>query len=281
MRVLITGASGQLGMDLVKILSPQFQVYGYSKQELDVINLPSVLKAVYAVMPDCIIHCAAYTKVDQAEKEKDTAYLVNSNGTRNVSIAAAQVKSKLIYISTDYVFNGQMASPYTEWDEPDPLNVYGKSKLAGEKIVKEFTDKYFIVRTSWLYGWHGPNFVKTMLKLSDERKELFVVDDQIGSPTFTVDLAHFLKELVNSEKYGIYHATNSGFCSWYEFALAIFEDTGKNVKVNPIKTKDFPRLANRPAFSILKHSAIQKNGFTDLRAWREALIDYLGTFHKN
>ena len=282
MRVLVTGASGQLGTDLVKILSPHFQVYGYSKKELDITILPSVLKTVYTVMPDCIVHCAAYTKVDQAEKEKDIAYLINSNGTHNISLAASQVKAKLIYISTDYVFNGQQASPYTELDEPDPINIYGKSKLAGEKVVKELTQKYFIVRTSWVYGEQGSNFVKTMLKLSEERQEISVVDDQIGSPTFTVDLVHFLKELMNSEKYGIYHASNTGFCSWYEFAKAIFEETGKKVKVTPTKTAEYPyHLAQRPHFSILEHSAIRLNGFKDLRIWREALREFLQSYLKD
>ncbi|MFC4765795.1 dTDP-4-dehydrorhamnose reductase [Effusibacillus consociatus] len=276
MKIAITGANGQLGHDLVNLLSHDHQVFGLSRQVMDITNFPQVVETVQRIKPDAIIHAAAYTRVDEAEHTQDKAYLVNTYGTRNVAISAQQAGSKMIYISTDYVFDGQSSTPYKEFDSPNPLTVYGKSKLAAEEIVKNFSNKYFIVRTSWLYGQYGQNFVKTMLTLAQLRKELPVVFDQIGSPTYTVDLAYFLKDLLQTELYGIYHASNTGACSWYEFAKAVFEEAGLDIKLNPVETKDFPRPARRPAYSVLDHMAIRLNGLSDFRTWRDALKEFVG-----
>lgn len=276
-KVLVTGARGQLGIDLVKGLKAQgYAVVGFSREQLNVADLEQVRTVLEQAQPDVVIHAAAYTKVDMAESEPDEAYSVNADGTRNIALVAEDVGAKLVYISTDYVFDGQAIEPYRESDKPSPLNVYGKSKLAGEQVVQEIHSKYFIVRTSWVYGLHGANFVKTMLKLGEERRTLGVVSDQMGSPTYTVDLSRFIGELIADEKYGIYHASNAGSCSWYEFAKAIFTEAGMtDVQVKPIATADFPRPAPRPAFSVMEHGAIHKNGFVDLPPWREALTRFL------
>lgn len=276
MKVLITGAKGQLGTDMVLLLEndARFEVFPFSRTELDITNEQTVNAVINTLKPDVIIHTAAYTKVDLAESDIDGAYLVNAIGTRNIAVAAERVKAKLVYVSTDYVFDGEKGSSYIEFDPVNPLGVYGKSKYAGEEFVRSLTSRYFIVRTSWVYGKYGSNFVKTMLNLAQDHKELKVVDDQIGSPTYTVDLARFISELINTESYGIYHATNSGCCSWFEFAQAIFEEAGMEIKVNPCTTKDFPRPASRPAYSVLEHMVIRLNGMTDIRHWREALKDY-------
>lgn len=280
MRVLVTGAQGQLGTDMVLCLErhpTHYQVYGYGRIDLDITNVPQVAKIFELVKPDVVIHTAAYTQVDQAETNRDLAYAINALGTRNLVVEAEKVGAKFVYISTDYVFDGQNRHgvPYIESDSINPLSVYGQSKRAGEEFVLALSSKYFIVRTSWVYGKHGANFVKTMLKLGNEGKSLKVVDDQFGSPTYTVDLANFLKQLIDSEHYGIYHATNSGSCSWYELAKEIFYLTDMNVELSPCTTADFPRPAPRPAYSVLEHQAIRAKGFKDLRPWREGLKDFL------
>lgn len=278
MKIIVTGAGGQLGADVVRLAKDKgWQVYGYARNELDVTDLEAARRIVSGVKPDAVIHAAAYTKVDQAETEQDEAYRVNAAGTRNIALAAEEAGARLCYVSTDYVFDGTADQPYREYDQPHPLSVYGKSKLAGEEFVRSLSSKYFIVRTAWVYGEHGQNFVKTMLRLAREQDELRVVHDQIGSPTYTVDLAEFLLELVRTDYYGIYHATNTGSCSWYEFAQAIFAEAGIDVKVNPITTDQFPRPAKRPKYSVLDHMAIRAHGLTDLRHWREALRAY---FHR-
>jgi len=278
LKIIVTGAGGQLGADVVRLAKDKgWQVYGYARNELDVTDLEAARRIVSGVKPDAVIHAAAYTKVDQAETEQDEAYRVNAAGTRNIALAAEEAGARLCYVSTDYVFDGTADQPYREYDQPHPLSVYGKSKLAGEEFVRSLSSKYFIVRTAWVYGEHGQNFVKTMLRLAREQDELRVVHDQIGSPTYTVDLAEFLLELVRTDYYGIYHATNTGSCSWYEFAQAIFAEAGIDVKVDPITTDQFPRPAKRPKYSVLDHMAIRAHGLTDLRHWREALRAY---FHR-
>ncbi|GLI09893.1 NAD(P)-dependent oxidoreductase [Paenibacillus tyrfis] len=281
MKVLVTGANGQLGQDVVALFQKQHQVTGLGRHELDITNLEQCLRQVELVQPDVIIHCAAYTAVDQAESDEDQAYLVNAVGTRNLAVAAEKSGSKLCYISTDYVFDGQATVPYKEYDNTNPTGVYGKSKRAGEALVQSLSSRYFIVRTSWVYGLHGNNFVKTMLKLAKDRDRLKVVSDQVGSPTFTEDLAEFLLALVATEKYGIYHASNTGVCSWFDFAKAIFEETGVNVTVEPCTTEEFPRPAPRPKFSVMDHLSIRTNGFEDLRPWREALKDFLAKLERS
>lgn len=276
MKVLVTGAKGQLGYDVVKELaSLNIEAFGLGRDELDITDQVAVNQAISELKPDAIIHAAAYTKVDQAESDVDQAYAVNAYGTRNIAVAAEKIGAKLCYISTDYVFDGNGQSPYHEYDETKPLSVYGHSKYVGEEMVKTLSTKYFIVRTAWVYGKNGGNFVKTMLKLAEEKRELGVVHDQVGSPTYTVDLAKFLAELIQTERYGVYHGTNGGSCSWYEFAQAIFEEAGMNVKVNQLTTAEFPRPAKRPSYSVLGNMALRVNGFTEMRPWREALKSFL------
>lgn len=282
MRVLVTGANGQLGHDVVELFgSAGHLVLGCDRDSLDITDETMCLERVQQFKPDAIIHCAAYTAVDQAETDVDAAYAVNAVGTRNMVLAAERVKAKFCYISTDYVFDGTAVSPYQEYDNTNPQSVYGKSKRAGEILVQSLSSAFFIVRTSWVYGLHGQNFVKTMLKLGQEKPILNVVNDQKGSPTYTIDLATFLLELIQTEKYGIYHASNTGECTWFEFAQAIFEEASDvlgqafAVRVVPCTTKDFPRPAPRPRNSVIDHLSIRTNGFQDLRPWREALRAFL------
>ncbi|MBE9916592.1 dTDP-4-dehydrorhamnose reductase [Paenibacillus donghaensis] len=281
MRVLVTGANGQLGRDTVDVLlQTGHEVRGCGRNELDVADLEQCQKAMAAFRPDAVIHCAAYTAVDAAEADIDGAYRVNADGTRNVCLAAEKARAKMIYISTDYVFSGLSPHPYREYDTTDPQSVYGKSKRAGEMLVQTLSSRYFIVRTSWVYGKHGNNFVKTMLRLGQEKPLVQVVHDQKGSPTYTIDLAGFLSELIQTERYGIYHASNAGKCTWYEFTEAIFaeaEAAGLNItaRLEPCTTAQFLRPAPRPANSVMDHGAIRTNGFRDLRHWREGLKDFL------
>lgn len=280
MRVLITGANGQLGKELKIYFEKEslYEVIPLSRDELDVTNYLNVKLSLQKYRPDIIIHTAAYTQVDQAEIEQDQAFAVNAFGTRNIAVAAEEHKTKLVYISTDYVFDGQKNRPYIEFDILNPQNIYGKSKAGGEEFVRMFSSRYFIVRTSWVYGNHGSNFVKTMLNLAKQKEELSVVNDQVGSPTYTLDLSRFIIELMQTELYGIYHATNSGVCSWYEFAQAIFEEMGISIRITPCNTEKFPRPAVRPKYSVLDHMGIRLNGLTDLRPWREALSEFLRTY---
>lgn len=273
--LLVTGANGQLGQELVRMGTDAIRIVGYGRDRLDITNLDQCREVIADIRPDAIIHAAAYTAVDKAESEPDEAYRINALGTRNLAIAAREQAAKLCYISTDYVFDGTGTAPYNEYDNTNPQSVYGKSKRAGEILLQSLADRYFIVRTSWVYGKYGNNFVKTMLKLASERDSVTVVADQIGSPTYTYDLAQFLIELVQTEKYGVYHASNTGSCSWYEFAKAIFEESGIPIRTEPCTTEQFPRPAPRPAYSVMDHSAIRQNGFKDLRPWREALRAFL------
>jgi dTDP-4-dehydrorhamnose reductase len=275
LKVLVTGANGQLGRELTEWRDSRFEIHGYSREFLDVSDLQQCRSIVAQVQPDAIIHCAAYTAVDKAEMEPDEAFRINSSGSRNIALAARENGAKLCLVSTDYVFDGTSQTAYNEYDQPNPKTVYGKSKLAGEQLVQTLHERYFIVRTSWVYGKYGNNFVKTMLKLSEERDELKVVADQVGSPTYTYDLAGFLFELVRTDYFGIYHASNTGTCSWYDFAKAIFAESGKSTAVEPCTTAEFPRPAPRPAFSMMDHAALRTNGFHNLPHWRDALQRFL------
>ncbi|MFD0697774.1 dTDP-4-dehydrorhamnose reductase [Paenibacillus sp. GCM10027628] len=280
MNILVTGANGQLGQDIVRLLKEQHDVKGLGRDQLDITNEEQCSRVLSNFKPEIIIHCAAFTAVDRAETEEDLAYRINAFGTRNIAVAAEKIGAKLCYISTDYVFDGNGSKPYREYDNTNPQSVYGKSKRAGERLVESISSRYFIVRTSWIYGLYGDNFVKTMLKLAQESETLKVVNDQIGAPTYTVDLARFLERLVQTEKFGVYHASNSGICSWFDFACAIFEELGLHIKVEPCTTEEFPRLARRPRYSAMEHLAIRANGFEDLRHWREGLKEFLKQFAK-
>ncbi|MGW8824279.1 dTDP-4-dehydrorhamnose reductase [Paenibacillus lautus] len=288
MKVLVTGSSGQLGQDVVRLLKRTgFKVKGYSKEELDITDLEQCRRIISEYRPECIIHCAAYTAVDLAETNIDKAYLVNAIGTRNIVIASEYIKAKLVYISTDYVFDGQSELPYHEYDNTNPLSIYGKSKRAGEELVQSLGSKWFIVRTSWVFGHFGNNFVKTMLNYGQTRPILQVVNDQKGSPTFTIDIARFLIALIQTEKYGVYHVSNSSFCTWYEFAKAISQEMNNLVEnsftaiIEPCTTESYSRPAPRPRNSVLEHIAIRANGFEDLRPWRDGLKDFLFEYHRD
>lgn len=275
LKVLITGANGQLGKDMVAIFGQHHEVYGFGRQQLDITSQEQCENVVSQIQPDVIVHAAAYTAVDLAESEEEQAYRVNASGSRNIAVAAEKVGAKVCYISTDYVFDGTSEVPYKEYDNTNPQSVYGKSKRAGELLIQSLSSRFFIVRTSWVFGLHGQNFVKTMLKLGQEKDSLKVVHDQLGSPTYTWDLSRFILELVETECYGIYHASNQGVCSWYEFAKAIFEKSGSSIVVSPCSTEEFPRPAPRPKFSVMDSMAIRANGLTELRSWKEALQDCL------
>lgn len=276
MKVVVTGAAGQLGQDVLKELARKnHEAFGTDRDQLDITIENDVLAFIREINPDVILHCAAYTNVDSAEENEEIAYQINAKGTEYLAKAAKRVEAKMLYISTDYVFDGTATEPY-EVDEPTkPLGAYGRTKLAGEEFLQKNLDKFFIVRTAWVFGIYGQNFVKTMLRLGKERGEVSVVHDQVGSPTYTVDLARLMVELMETEKYGIYHATNSGVCSWYEFAVEIFKQAGLDVKVNPLTSDQFPRPAARPHYSVLSKKKIEESGLSGLRNWKKALAAYL------
>lgn len=281
MKIIVTGANGQIGQELVSQLEKsEIMLFPFTKEQLNITNLDEVYNITGEIKPDIIINAAAYTKVDKAEEEKDLAFSVNAYGQRNLAVAAEKVDAKVCYISTDYVFDGTATEPYEEHALVNPLGIYGKSKYAGEQLTQTLNTKHFIVRTAWAYGEYGPNFVNTMLRLAEEKTEIGVVSDQIGSPTYTVDLASFIIELVKTDKYGIYHCTNTGTCSWYEFAKAIFEEVGKEIIVNPLTSDQYPTPAKRPNYSVLSNMALRVNGFTPIRHWRDGLKDYLNNLQK-
>lgn len=276
MKILVTGAKGQLGCDVVKEGEKRgFVMVGSDINDCDLCDEAAVNALVNRVRPDAIVHCAAYTAVDQGESEKERCYDVNVNGTKYMAAAAAATGAKLIYISTDYVFDGMGQSPHKVTEAKAPVNYYGLTKSLAEDMVASLLDQYFIVRISWVFGSNGNNFVKTMLRLAGEREELSVVCDQIGAPTYTPDLAVVLLEMAVTEKYGVYHAANSGFCSWYEFAVKIMEYSGLTAKVKPMFTKDYPTAAKRPFNSRLDQGKLAVNGFAPLPPWEDALKRFL------
>ena len=276
MRILVTGVSGQLGFDVVKRLTElNIDCRGVSSRDFDLTDREAVLKYIKEYAPYAVIHCAAYTAVDKAEDEPELCFKVNGEGTRNIALACRETGAKLLYISTDYVFPGTGESFYEPFDPKAPLNVYGKSKLMGEEMVQELLTKYFIVRISWVFGLNGNNFVKTMLRLGRERAELSVVADQIGSPTYTADLAVLLTEMIQTEKYGVYHATNEEICSWADFAAEIFRQSGLQTKVKPIASSAYPTKAVRPLNSRLSKKSLAEAGFNSLPRWQSALERYL------
>ena len=276
MRILVTGASGQLGYDVERELERRgIEHLGTSSRELDITDREAVEHLMQSYRPDAVIHCAAYTKVDLAEDEPERCWAVNADGTRNLAAACREIGAKLLYISTDYVFPGTGERSYETGDPTGPVNTYGRSKLAGELAVQSLLEKYFIVRISWVFGKNGNNFVKTMLRLAETKAELSVVCDQIGSPTYTADLAPLLCDMVQTERYGVYHATNEGTCAWSEFAEAIFELAGRQVVVHPIPTSAYPTRAVRPLNSRMSKECLHSNGFQELPEWKNALARYL------
>lgn len=307
--VLITGAAGALGSDLCDSLGEKFRVVPATRRDFDITNLRATRSFVSETSPGVIIHPAAFTDVDGCEAQSDKAFLVNGLGTRNVALAASEIGARLFYISTDYVFDGTKDGPYSEWDAQNPVTVYGKSKLLGEKYVKQHVNRHFIIRIAWLYGKNGDNFIKTMLRLAQEKRELMVVSDQRGTPTWTMDIAKQIKRLLPTKLYGTYHCTSQGSCTWYEFALEIFKNAGYVIKssaegsvslipnpksrmpalsslrpntqslrpitVRPVTNDTFPRPAKRPKNSVLRNRMLQLQGMDIMPHWKEALEKFM------
>lgn len=279
MKVLVTGVKGQLGYDVVKELEKRgLSAFGTDIDNMDITDPESVNRVIKDVNPDAVIHCAAYTAVDAAEENEELCRKINVQGTQNIAAVCKELDIKMIYISTDYVFNGQGERPWEPDDESAPQSVYGSTKYEGELAVRNTLEKYFIVRIAWVFGINGKNFVKTMLKLAENHDRLTVVNDQFGSPTYTFDLARLLVDMVQTEKYGIYHATNEGFCSWYEFACAIFKEAGIKMEVVPVTSDEYGAKANRPYNSRMSKEKLTANGFERLPAWQDALKRYLVEF---
>lgn len=275
MKILITGSNGMLGHDLREVLKDNHDLVLTTSKTLDITDKKQVMDFIGDSKPDIIINSAAYTDVDGCEENKDLAYSVNGEGVRNLALACREVDCALLHISTDYVFDGTARDPITEDGEIGPISVYGKSKLEGEKAILEILDKYFIVRTAWLYGINGKNFPKTMLELAENHSEITVVYDEVGTPTYTPDLAYGISQLIETDKYGIYHLTNSGYCSWCEFSRLIFEIAEKDVKVIPVTASEFARPAPRPSYSVLENKNWIDNGFKPLRDYKEAIKEYI------
>lgn len=274
--ILVTGANGQLGSDVCKILKSENRDFIPTDVDtLDITDKSEVEAFFEAHKINCVIHCAAYTAVDRAEDEKEKCFSVNEKGTLNLARCAEKSEAKMLYVSTDYVFKGEGSSPFNVDDEKGPLNVYGKSKLAGERAVFENCKKFFIVRTSWVFGERNTNFIATMLKLSENHDEVNVVCDQVGSPTYAKHLAGLLCEMVKSENYGIYHATNEGFCSWAELATEVFRIAKKSAKVNFVPSSAYKTKAERPLNSRLSKESLDKGGFERLPFWKDAVEEYL------
>jgi dTDP-4-dehydrorhamnose reductase len=284
MKILITGSKGQLGNQIIHMIkkgeseigeiSSEYkaaEVFGVDVEDLDITNLRDVENFVCKLKPDLIINAAAYTNVDACESNEDIAFKVNALGVRNLAIAAEKVAAKIIHISTDYVFKGDGNVPYREYDVTSPVSVYGKTKLAGENFVRELSSRYFIVRTSWLYGYNGNNFVKTILKAAKEKGHLDVVNDQRGNPTNAEDLSHHILKLALSDEYGTYHCTGAGECSWYEFACRIVEYAGIECSVSPMTTAQLTRAAKRPSYSSLDNMMLRCTVGDQMRHWQEAL----------
>ena len=284
MKILITGSKGQLGSQIIHMInkgkselgeiSSQYkssEVIGVDVDDLDITNLEAVQNFVYKLKPDVIINAAAYTNVDACENNEDIAFKVNAHGTRNLAIASEKVGARIIHISTDYVFEGNGNVPYREYDITNPVSVYGKTKLAGENFVRELSSRYFILRTSWLYGYNGNNFVKTILKAGKEKGHLDVVNDQRGNPTNAEDLSHHILKLALSEEYGTYHCTANGECSWYDFACKIIEYAGIKCTVSPMTSSQLTRAAKRPTYSSLDNMMLRCTVGDEMREWEEAL----------
>lgn len=276
MKVLVTGVKGQLGYDVADELEKRgTEVVGVDVDEMDITDEAAVRRVILEASPDAVIHCAAYTAVDAAEDNEEMCRRVNADGTRYIADVCKELDIKMLYISTDYVFDGQGTRPWEPDDERKPLSVYGQTKCEGELAVQNTLDKYFIVRITWTFGVNGKNFVKTMLRLAETNKRITVVNDQYGSPTATADLAVLLSDMIETEKYGIYHATNEGICTWYEFTCEIFRQAGIDIEVVPVTSEEYNAKAKRPANSRMSKDKLDANGFKRLPSWQDALTRYL------
>lgn len=278
MRVLVTGAKGQLGYDIMNELEKRgLDAVGVDVEEMDITDPAACDRVITQSAVDAVIHCAAYTAVDAAEDQAELCRRINADGTRNVAVVCGKLNIRMMYISTDYVFDGQGTRPWEPDDERHPLNVYGQTKYEGELAIEELVEKFFTVRIAWVFGVNGKNFIKTMLRLGKEKGAVSVVNDQIGSPTYTYDLARLLVDMIQTDKYGRYHATNEGLCSWYEFACEIFRQAGMSeVTVTPVSSAEYPASkAKRPMNSRISKEKLSENGFERLPDWKDALSRYL------
>ncbi len=276
MRIIVTGAKGQLGTDVCTALENEgHTVIPTDVCDLDITDSDAVSSFFDLSFPDAVIHCAAYTAVDKAEDDKDTCIAVNETGTENIAVSAERHNAKMLYISTDYVYGSNSSSPLEVTEALNPLNIYGRSKLNGEILARKSCSRLFVVRTSWVFGENGNNFVKTMLRLGRDHASLRVVCDQTGSPTYTKDLSSLICKMIVSDKYGTYNATNEGFCSWYDFAVEIFRRAGYGVSVTPVTSEEYPCAAVRPKNSRLSKSSLCEAGFCRLPDWQNALERFL------
>lgn len=273
MRILVTGANGQLGREIAK-QGTEHELILTDRYSLNITNLEAVHSLFKEVKPQAVIHCAAYTQVDQAEDDRDEAFRVNVVGAQNIASKCLEINARMVYISTDYVFDGAGQKPYREFDAVNPQTVYGRTKWQGEEIIRQILGSHYIVRTAWLYG-EGSNFVKTMINLAKDRDELRVVHDQVGTPTSTVDVAKAVFALLKQGSFGTYHATCQGACSWYDFACEIFRQMDSKVRVIPVTTEEFKRSAKRPAYSVLDNYMLRMTVGDPMRSWQEALKEYL------
>lgn len=297
MKILITGSNGQLGNELQKIVSTgkaeigsvseeikNAEVFAMDVDTLDITNLEQVKKVLNEVKPDVVINCAAATNVDGCEANQDLAFKINSLGPRNLAMVAEELGAKIVQVSTDYVFSGVGETPLKECDLVAPVSVYGKTKLLGEEFVRDFSTKYYIVRTAWLYGYVGHNFVYTMMKLGKDRDTLNVVNDQLGNPTHANDLAYHIFKLIQTEEYGVYHCTGKGECSWYNFASEIMKLSGRNCTVNPCTSEEYksmyPNSADRPAYSSLDNMMLRCTIGDEMRDWKDALKIFMDNVEK-
>lgn len=278
MKILVTGARGMLGTDLCARLIQEHEVIALDLPELDITDSADTMAALDIYRPEMVIHCAAYTDVDGCEREPGRAYRVNAFGTWQVAAACRKYDIALAYLSTDFVFDGEKGAPYDEFDRPNPIGVYGRSKFAGEELVRQLVARHIIIRTAWLFGIHGKNFVRTILRHAGEKDELRVVADQVGCPTYTVDLAEAIAGLAGTELYGTYHITNAGACSWAQFAEEIIKQAGLETKVIPIPASEWNSPTRRPKDSRLRHLALEMLGRDNIRPWQQALAEFLKKF---
>ena len=282
MKVLVTGVKGQLGYDVVKALNERrIECKGVDIDDFDITDFAETAEYIKNYAPDAVVHCAAYTAVDKAEDEPEICCKVNVTGTENIALACKEIGAKMLYVSTDYVYGGEGEAPFEPTDAVSPKSVYGSTKLGGEKVVIENVEKYFIVRTSWVFGINGNNFVKTMLRLGEQREMLMVVDDQIGSPTYTPDLARLICDLIVTEKYGIYHGTNENYCSWAEFAAEIMKLGERSCVIKPIPSSEYPAKAQRPLNSRLSKKCLDDAKIGRLPTWQNALHRYFKEMKEN
>ena len=293
MKILITGSKGQLGNELQRIIQNGYseigqvseniknsEVFPLDIDELDITKLEDVKKVLNEIKPDVVINCAAATNVDGCESNQDLAFKINAIGPRNLAMVCEEIGAKLVQVSTDYVFSGKGDTPLTEFDMPAPYSVYGKTKLKGEEYVREFSSKYYIVRTAWLYGYVGKNFVYTMMRLGAEKEALTVVNDQRGNPTHANDLAHHILKLIETEEYGVYHCTGKGECTWYDFASLIMELSGRSCKVTPVTSEQYKTPAKRPEYSSLDNMMLRCTVGDEMRDWKEALKSFMSNVEK-